>query len=62
MTLADAARQLGTDPGNLSRIENGRQHPSVALARRMAAFYGMSLDDVFTPEQPPAKGHRAEAA
>lgn len=47
LRLVDAARELGTNPGNLSRIESGTQYPKVDLARRIAALYGMTLDEVF---------------
>jgi transcriptional regulator with XRE-family HTH domain len=47
LLLKDAADSLGTDPGNLSRIESGKQSPSLSLARKIAAFYSITLDDVF---------------
>ena len=49
LMLKDVARQVGTDAGNLSRIEQGKQNPSLALARKLAALYGISLDDIFGP-------------
>ena len=51
LRLVDAAKALGTHPGNLSRIEAGQQFPRIALAQRMASLYGMSLEEVF--EVPP---------
>jgi DNA-binding XRE family transcriptional regulator len=49
LLLKEAAKQIDTDPGNLSRIEQGKQCPSVPLARRIAALYEISLDQVFGP-------------
>lgn len=46
-TLKDAGAFFGIDASNLSRIERGLQPPSIDLARRMAAHYGMTLDEVF---------------
>jgi transcriptional regulator with XRE-family HTH domain len=50
MRLIEAARELGTDPGNLSRIEAGTQFPRVDLAKRMASLYGLTLDEVFSSQ------------
>ena len=51
--LKEVASKIGTDPGNLSRIEQGKQCPSVPLARRIASLYEISLDQVFgsTPSE-----------
>jgi transcriptional regulator with XRE-family HTH domain len=50
LRLIEAARELGTDPGNLSRIEAGTQFPRVDLAKRMASLYGLTLDEVFSDQ------------
>jgi DNA-binding XRE family transcriptional regulator len=47
MSLQEAAGQLGTNPGNLSRIERGIQLPSIGLARRISAMFGMTLDEIY---------------
>jgi transcriptional regulator with XRE-family HTH domain len=39
LTVAEVARAVHTDQGNLSRIENGKQVPSRDLALRLHAFY-----------------------
>ena len=39
LTLAEVAREVGTDAGNLSRIEMGSQVPSRDLARGLYDFY-----------------------
>ena len=46
LTLLEAGAKLSTDPGNLSRIERGKQLPSLPLARRIASVYGMTIDEV----------------
>jgi transcriptional regulator with XRE-family HTH domain len=51
LRLKEAATKAKCDPGNLSRIEQGKQMPSIALARRLAVIYGLTLDEVFG-EQP----------
>ncbi len=47
LTLAQAASLLGTTSGNLSRIETGLQQPNLPLARRIAAEYRLTLDQVY---------------
>lgn len=54
LQLKEAAARVGCDPGNLSRIEQGKQLPSVALARRMAKVYGLTFNEIF--DTPPAGG------
>jgi DNA-binding XRE family transcriptional regulator len=39
---------MGTDTGNLSRIETGKQAPSIHLARKLAVFYSVTLEEVFS--------------
>ena len=48
LRLKDVAVQMGTDTGNLSRIETGKQAPSIHLARKLAAFYSVTLEEVFS--------------
>ena len=57
LLLKDAAAQLDTDPGNLSRIERGTQTPSVELAWRMADLYAVPLDQIL----PNPRGQEAAA-
>ena len=49
------ARRAGIDPSYLSRIENGRVHPTVAMALRIASALRMSLDDLTGPSPPERK-------
>jgi transcriptional regulator with XRE-family HTH domain len=47
LLLKDVAEAVQTDPGNLSRIEYGKQYPGHSLARRIARYYGVSFDVVY---------------
>ncbi|MCP4304680.1 MAG: helix-turn-helix transcriptional regulator [bacterium] len=47
MTLTQVATELAMDAGNLSRIERHDQHPKPPLARKIASFYGVSLEEVY---------------
>lgn len=47
LTLSDVSRVVGIDNGNLSRIERGIQLPDVRLGKRLAAFYEITLDEVY---------------
>ena len=50
LTLEIVATEIGTDAGNLSRIERGRQFPGRELARELASYYGLSIEQVLYPE------------
>lgn len=43
LTLTQIAKELGMDPGNLSRIERGMQIPSMELAERIAAYFDNTI-------------------
>jgi transcriptional regulator with XRE-family HTH domain len=45
-TLHEVATAVGTDSGNLSRIENGKQGASPELAERLAKFYGYAITEI----------------
>lgn len=45
-TLGDVARAVGTDIGNLSRIENAKQSASPDLAERLARHFGYELTEI----------------
>lgn len=53
LTLRDAADLLGTDAGNLCRIEQGQQEPSIKLARRIGQVYGLSMDQIYQSSPTP---------
>lgn len=52
------ARAVKTSPGNLSRVENGKQRPSPKLAARLAEFYGHEVTEIqiLYPERYEGKG------
>jgi len=48
--LKECAERLGTDPGNLSRIERGAQKPDYDMARRIYDFWGtVPLGAIYDP-------------
>lgn len=50
LTLKHVADQVGTDAGNLSRIERGDQFAGRDLAKRLADFFDLSVEQVLYPE------------
>lgn len=44
--LARVAASVGTDQGNLSRIENGKQRASPELAERLAKYFGYDITEI----------------
>jgi transcriptional regulator with XRE-family HTH domain len=44
LSLSALARQVGTSKATLSRIENGRQEPSLALVAKIKAATRLSAD------------------
>lgn len=52
LTLTEVAKSVGTDPGNLLRIERG-QVPGRELALRIHKYYGprnISIIDIIFPD------------
>ena len=45
-TLAEVARAVGTDAGNMSRIENGKQRASADLAEKLAKHFGYEITEI----------------
>lgn len=45
-TLVQVAKAIGTDAGNLSRIENGRQKPSTRMAAKLAHHFGYEITEI----------------
>jgi transcriptional regulator with XRE-family HTH domain len=45
-TLTQVARAIGTDAGNLSRVENGKQNPSPRMAARLAKHFGYEITEI----------------
>lgn len=50
MTLERAAKQTDITKGYLSRIENDRAMPSIAVLSRLAQVYGVPMADLFAGE------------
>lgn len=45
------AKALGVSRQTISSLENGRYNPSIALAYKIAKFFGMTIEDVFVFEE-----------
>lgn len=52
LTLAVASKAVGMSLGYLSQIERGKHKPSLAMAFRLAHFYGVKVDDIWARVQP----------
>jgi transcriptional regulator with XRE-family HTH domain len=50
------SRRAGIDPSYLSRVENGKVHPTVRTAMRIAGALRVTADDLFGPSPPEVKG------
>jgi len=46
------SRRAGIDPSYLSRIENGKVHPTVEMVLRIASGLGVSLSELVQPSPP----------
>lgn len=46
LTLDQVSQAVGTDSGNLSRIENGKQKASPDLAERLAKYFGGEITEI----------------
>lgn len=45
-TIVEVSRAVGTDPGNLSRIENGKQRASTEIAERLAKHFAPDISEM----------------
>jgi transcriptional regulator with XRE-family HTH domain len=45
-TLQTVAAAVGTDAGNISRLENGKQRASPDLAERLAKHFGYAITEI----------------
>ncbi|MCM8595156.1 helix-turn-helix transcriptional regulator [Accumulibacter sp.] len=45
-TLTQVAKAIGTDAGNLSRIENGKQRASPDMAEKLARHFGYAITEI----------------
>ena len=50
MSQAELAAALGVSRQTIISIENGRYLPSLPLAFRIARFFDLPVDKMFTPE------------
>ena len=46
LTLRELGAKIGTGQAHLSELERGNKLPSLTLFRQLAAFYGVSLDEL----------------
>ena len=47
LTTRQVGRAVGTTSGTVTRTELGQHAPKPALAKRLAALYGLSLDQIY---------------
>ncbi len=47
----DLARALRVSRQTIGSLENGRYNPSIALAFRIARYFGLSIEEVFIYEE-----------
>jgi transcriptional regulator with XRE-family HTH domain len=45
-TIVEVCRAVGTDPGNLSRIENGKQRASTEVAEKLAKHFAGDITEM----------------
>ena len=50
LTLRQLAEILSTSSGYIADLESGRRQPSLDLARKMADFFGISVDQLARDE------------
>ncbi len=48
---AKLADELNVSRQTVNAIENGKYDPSLPLAFKMAAVFGMSIEEIFEPEE-----------
>ena len=48
-TQADLARELDVSRQTVISLEKGRYDPSLPLAFRIAALFGATIEDIFSP-------------
>lgn len=47
----ELAGAMGVSRQTISSLENGRYNPSILLAHRIAAYFGMTIEEVFIFEE-----------
>ncbi len=43
----ELAKRMGVSRQTISSLENGRYNPSILLAHKIAAFFGLTIEEVF---------------
>lgn len=43
----ELAAAMGVSRQTISSLENGRYNPSILLAHKLAAYFGMTIEEVF---------------
>ncbi|MBQ6360919.1 MAG: helix-turn-helix transcriptional regulator [Lachnospiraceae bacterium] len=43
----ELAKAMGVSRQTISSLENGRYNPSILLAHKIAAYFGMTIEEVF---------------
>lgn len=46
LSIHTVAKAVGTNPGNMSRIENGKQRASPGLAEKIAKYFGYAITEI----------------
>ena len=54
---ADLAERLGVSRQTVNAIETEKYDPSLPLAFRIAALFGLLIEEVFEPDRPPGPGY-----
>jgi len=52
---ADLAERLHVSRQTINAIETGKYDPSLSLAFNIAKLFGMSIENVFVPDEPEPK-------
>ena len=58
---ADLAERLGVSRQTVNAIETGKYDPSLPLAFSIARVFGMTIEEIFTPERAQDSGLGAQA-
>jgi putative transcriptional regulator len=57
MSQAELAEAIGVSRKTISTIEVGRFVPSTVIALRIAQFFGVPVEEIFSLNDPRAPGH-----
>jgi putative transcriptional regulator len=51
-TQADVAQRVGVSRQSINAIETGKFDPSLSVAFRLAKLFNLTVEDIFTDDQP----------